>query len=104
VLPDGIFLNQKSKFVKILERIAIEDVGIFKHNFVYFTAKCSILCSYGTFIGHLIYFSRFGMLYGEKSGNPAFAVKRIHQEEKLFLHHRRKQGDQMSFLIISPKT
>jgi hypothetical protein len=27
------------------------------------------------FYGHLVYFSRFGMLYEEKSGNPARKVK-----------------------------
>jgi hypothetical protein len=29
VLPDGIFSKQKSQFGKILEGLAIEDVGIF---------------------------------------------------------------------------
>jgi hypothetical protein len=29
VLPDGIFSNQKTKFGKILEGLATEDVGIF---------------------------------------------------------------------------
>jgi hypothetical protein len=32
---------------------------------------------YGLFIiyGHLVYFSRFGILYQEKSGNPAVGTK-----------------------------
>jgi hypothetical protein len=44
---------------------------------VYFIAVWSILRSFGIFCGHLvkfmvigIHFSRFGMLYEEKSGNP----------------------------------
>jgi hypothetical protein len=37
-LPDGIFSNQKSLFVKILELLAIEDVGIFYDHLVYLTA------------------------------------------------------------------
>jgi hypothetical protein len=28
-LPDGLFSNKKSKFGKILEGLAMEDVGIF---------------------------------------------------------------------------
>jgi polyferredoxin len=28
------------------------------------------LCPFGTFYGNLVYFSRFGMLYRDKSGNP----------------------------------
>jgi hypothetical protein len=34
-LPDGIVSNQKSKFGKILERLAKEDVGIFYARLVY---------------------------------------------------------------------
>jgi hypothetical protein len=38
---------------------------------VYFVAIRSILRPFGIFYGHLEYFSRFGVLYEEKSGNPA---------------------------------
>jgi hypothetical protein len=73
-LPDGIFVNQKSQFVKILESFAMVDVVIF-YGF------CSILPTYVhlmyTFYGHLVYFmpvwhifQRLGMLYQVKSGNP----------------------------------
>jgi hypothetical protein len=31
----------------------------------------SILPPFDKFYGHLVYFSRFGMLYQEKAGNPA---------------------------------
>jgi hypothetical protein len=37
-LPDGLFSNQKSKFGKILEGFAMEDVGIFYGHFVNFPA------------------------------------------------------------------
>jgi hypothetical protein len=38
---------------------------------VYFKDIWSILLPFGTFYGYLVYFSRFGMMYEEKSGNPA---------------------------------
>jgi hypothetical protein len=31
---------------------------------------CIILWTFGTVRGNLVYFSRFGILYKEKSGNP----------------------------------
>jgi hypothetical protein len=34
------------------------------------TVFCYILCTFGIVCGNLVYFSRFGMLYKEKSGNP----------------------------------
>jgi hypothetical protein len=48
----------------------MEDVGIFYGHLVYFTASWYILWTYGTICGHLVYFSLFGMLYREESGNP----------------------------------
>jgi hypothetical protein len=38
--------------------------------YTYFTAIWYILMPFGMFCGNLVYFSRFGMLYQEKSGNP----------------------------------
>jgi hypothetical protein len=37
---------------------------------VYFMVIGSNLRPFGIFCGHLVYFSRFGMLYKEKSSNP----------------------------------
>jgi hypothetical protein len=37
---------------------------------IYFVAIWYILWPFGIFCGHLIYFSCFGMLQPEKSGNP----------------------------------
>jgi hypothetical protein len=37
---------------------------------VYFTAIWYILWKISALYGHLVYFSHFGMLYQEKSGNP----------------------------------
>jgi hypothetical protein len=37
-LPDGLFSNQKPKFGKILEGLAMEDFGTFYSHLVYFTA------------------------------------------------------------------
>jgi hypothetical protein len=42
----------------------MEDVGIF----------CAILIQW-SFSGHLVYVSRFGILYREKSGNPVIVHK-----------------------------
>jgi hypothetical protein len=70
-LPDGIFSKQKSQFGSILEGLAMGML-------VYFTAIRSFLsfcihifwlfCYILWFFG--IFFSRFGTLYQEKSGNP----------------------------------
>jgi hypothetical protein len=48
----------------------MEDVGIFYGNSVYFKGILNILWPFGAFCGNLVYFSRFGMSYQEKSGNP----------------------------------
>jgi hypothetical protein len=53
---------------------------------VYLIAIWSILRPIGIFYGHLVhfvviwyrYFSRFGMLYREKSGNPAYECITLH--------------------------
>jgi hypothetical protein len=45
----------------------MDDVGIFKAILSIFRPIVFVLWP---FWGHLVYFSRFGMLYGEKSGNP----------------------------------
>jgi hypothetical protein len=65
-----MFSNQKSQFGKILKGLAMEDVGIFYGHFVYMLAKLYTLWPLGKYCGHLAYFSGFGMLYREKSGNP----------------------------------
>jgi hypothetical protein len=80
VLPDGMFSNQKSKFGHILEGLANEDVGIFSallsilsilQQMLYFMA---IWCIYLVVFWYI--FSRFGMLYREKSGNPDWPLER----------------------------
>jgi hypothetical protein len=38
----------------------------------------------GIFYGHLVYFSRFGMLYPEKSGNPDVDWRSAASEQKSF--------------------
>jgi hypothetical protein len=47
----------------------MEDVGMFCGHLAYFTAIWYILWSFGIFYVYLAYFSRFGMLHQEKSGN-----------------------------------
>jgi hypothetical protein len=56
VLPDGIFSNQKSQFVYILEGLAMEDVGIFRAILFYLTAKWYIFWPFVTLCGHLVLF------------------------------------------------
>jgi hypothetical protein len=48
----------------------MEDVGIFNAHLVQFTVFCYILWTFGIVRGNLVHFSRFGILYKEKSGNP----------------------------------
>jgi hypothetical protein len=66
-LPDGLFSNQNPNLGKFWR----EDVGIFYGQLVHFTVFCYILWTFGKVRGNLVYFTRFGILYLEKSGNPA---------------------------------
>jgi hypothetical protein len=59
---DGLSSNQKYQFGSILEGVAMEDVGIFNGNLVYFIAIWHILRLFGIFEGNSVYFTRFGKL------------------------------------------
>jgi hypothetical protein len=48
----------------------MENRGIFYGHLVHFTVFCCILWTVDIVRGNLVYFSRFGILYKEKSGNP----------------------------------
>jgi hypothetical protein len=50
----------------------MEDDGIFYGHLVHFTVFCYILLTIGIVRGNLVSFSRFGILYQEKSGNPGY--------------------------------
>jgi hypothetical protein len=63
----------------------MEDVDIFYGHFVYFMVKGYILLPFGTFCGHLVDFFRFGILYREKSGNPAVHTSSLENEEAVTL-------------------
>jgi hypothetical protein len=103
-LPDGIFSKQKCQTGYILEGLTIEDFGhilcpfglfychlvyliaiwsillpfgLFNCHLVCFIAIWSILWLFGKFCGYLLYFSRFGMLYQEKSGYSAIKCASI---------------------------
>jgi hypothetical protein len=58
-LPDGLFSNQKPKFGKILEGLAMEDFGKCYSHLVYFTAISYILWPFGIFCGHFCIFFSF---------------------------------------------
>jgi hypothetical protein len=75
-LPDGIFSNQKSKFVDILKSLGIENVGIVNGHLEYLTSIWNILGTFGKFVVIWYIIPRFGMLYQEKSGNPGLALLR----------------------------
>jgi hypothetical protein len=51
-MPDGIFSNEKSKFGKILEGLAMEDVGIFYAHLKYLIAIWYILWPFGPICCH----------------------------------------------------
>jgi hypothetical protein len=61
------FSYQKYHFGSILEGHAMDDVGIFKDDFVHFLAIRYILRQFGKK-------SHFGMLNREKCGKPGFVV------------------------------
>jgi hypothetical protein len=72
-LPDGLFSKQKSKFGKILEGLAMKDVGVC----ILWPFGIFYRYIYGIFYIHWVYllviwciFYRFGMLWRDKSGNP----------------------------------
>jgi hypothetical protein len=50
---------------------AMVDVGIFNRHLVYIKDIWNILWPFAVPCGNLVHFSSFGMLYREKSGNPA---------------------------------
>jgi hypothetical protein len=50
----------------------MEDDGIIYGHLVHFTVFCYILLTIGIVRGNLVSFSRFGILYQEKSGNPGY--------------------------------
>jgi hypothetical protein len=60
-LPDGLISNQKCELGKILEGLAMEDVGI--GTLGPFYGFCNMLWAFGIVCGNLVYFSRFGSLY-----------------------------------------
>jgi hypothetical protein len=51
----------------------MEDVGTLHDHLVYI----HILRPFGIFCGHLVYVSRFGMFYREKSGNPSLRASAL---------------------------
>jgi hypothetical protein len=81
---NGLFSNQKSKFGEILEGLAMEDHSIFYGHLVHFTAFCYIFCTFGIVCGNFVYFSLFGILYQEKSGNPVQLGWRMAAFKKVF--------------------
>jgi hypothetical protein len=68
------FQNKNPIFGLIFWRgLAMEEDGIFYGHLVHFTVFCFILWTFVIVRGNLVYFSRFGILYRENSGNPEAA-------------------------------
>jgi hypothetical protein len=68
------------KFWKVLQRkmlVFLWSFRLFYSQMVYFMAIWYIWWPLGMFGGLLVYFSRFGMLYREKSGNPVHCIGRF---------------------------
>jgi hypothetical protein len=76
-LPDGLFSNPKSQFGKILEGLAMENLGIFYDHLVYLTAIWYILWSFGIFCGHLVHFSPFWYFVPRKIWQPTITILAI---------------------------
>jgi hypothetical protein len=74
-LPDGRFSNQNPNLGKfwrvLLWKMLVNFMGIssFCGHLVYFVSVWYTLWPFGIIYGYLVYFSRFGILYQEKSGN-----------------------------------
>jgi hypothetical protein len=62
----GYFQTTKSQFGKILERLALEDVGIFHGHSVYFTAISYVLWPFGTICGYFGIFFPYWYTYCTK--------------------------------------
>jgi hypothetical protein len=58
-----LYFHTKTSIWYILEGLEMENVGLFHSHLVF------ILVAVWYFCGHLVYFSRFGWLCQEKSGN-----------------------------------
>jgi hypothetical protein len=69
-LPDGLFSNQKSQFEYILEGLAMENLGIFYHHLVCFSAIGNILWPFGILRGNLAYFPLFWYFGPRKIWQP----------------------------------
>jgi hypothetical protein len=70
--------------VEVLTR---EDVGILYGHLAYFTTFWYSLWPFGMIYDYLDTFSRFGMLYKEKSGNPDKVPNQL-EKSNPFCHNR----------------
>jgi hypothetical protein len=78
-LPDGLFSNQKSQFGLILEGLAMDNLGIFYDNLVYFKAVENILWPFGIFCGNLVYFPPF-WYFGQRNLATLLNCSGVHNE------------------------
>jgi hypothetical protein len=74
-LPDGIHFNTKNLNSCILSKPWKGKLWYILLPFAIFKTSLCIVLPFGTFCGDLVYFSHFGMLCQEKSGNPERKIK-----------------------------
>jgi hypothetical protein len=64
----------------------MEDVDMSYGYLVHLKVYCYILWTFGIVRGNLVYFPRFGILYQEKSGNPATKRTKWQHFYQLYKH------------------
>jgi hypothetical protein len=69
-LPDGLFSNQKSQFMYILEGLAMENLGIFHEDLVYFRAIGNFFTAIWYILWSLVYFFPFWYFGPRKIWQP----------------------------------
>jgi hypothetical protein len=69
-LPDGSFSDQKYQFGYILEDLGMENVAINSGLLEHFATIVYIQLAFDNFVVICSIFTRFVILYPEKSGNP----------------------------------
>jgi hypothetical protein len=62
VVARWYIFKPKIQICVVLEGLAMEDVGIFDGQLVFFTAVRPIMLTFCIYCGNLVYFSHFGML------------------------------------------
>jgi hypothetical protein len=82
----------------------MEDVGRFYGHLVHFTVFCYILCTFGIVCGDLVYFSFFGILYQDKSGNTGVRERMFFPKSIFLMAQKSKNLSSHDLCIITLST